>query len=231
MSPTLRLAVSGVRRRGWIQVLVLVLVTGLASRRRRRRAGKQDLDRRPRRCRLRAREPPRPRAARHRRRAARRRRRSRRRSRRRTPAPRAFGETDFDGDTVDVIVTATDPDALPAVGAPELVDGRWPTADDEVVVERSVALEGVTSVGGTLTVTNPNGDFELHVVGTAIELSDCFYLNGQCDPLRVFGPAQLVERMDAAHHAGRVDRDLPARRSRRGSGRRRAAAPRQATAS
>jgi len=196
MGATGRLAVAGVRRRGIGQVVVLVLiaalaaaavVAGLASRTSTadlidaayERAGRPDLILRgtPEALRAAAEDPEVAAAS--------------------EPAPQAFGETVIDGDPVDVFVRAVDPAALPAVGAPALVDGRWPTSAEEIVVERSTVVEGATSLGATMRIANPSGDFDVRVVGTAIELSDCFYTNQQCDPLRTFGPTALVDRMNA----------------------------------
>lgn len=117
------------------------------------------------------------------------------------PVARGFGQVQAGevtgSDPVDISVMAIDPTRLPAVGTPELVEGRWPAAADEITVEHSVLVEGVVALGGRLTITNPSGSFEVRVVGSAIELSDCFYTNRQCDPLRAFGTPTLVDELNA----------------------------------
>jgi putative ABC transport system permease protein len=194
MGPTVRLAVTGVRRRGAGQVVVLVLVTalaaaaivaGLASRTTAatllddayQRAGRPDvvLFGTPDALRAAATDPDVAAAS--------------------EPAQRAEGETIIDGETEEIAVTAVDPDALPAVGTPDLVAGRWPTARDEVVVEQSLVTEGVTDVGDTVEMTTRTGTFAFEVVGSAIELTDCFWPT--CTPVRVFGLPELVANVGA----------------------------------
>jgi putative ABC transport system permease protein len=96
------------------------------------------------------------------------------------------GTVDVDGDPIELLLAGIDPDDLPTVGAPDLVEGRWatPGADDEIVVEQSLVAEGITSVGGSLTVERDGGAATYRVVGSAVEISDCFWPN--CDPLRAF---------------------------------------------
>lgn len=106
------------------------------------------------------------------------------------PARRASGDTVVDGNPVEVVVTAVDPDQPADVGGPHLVEGRWPASADEVVVERSLLAGGVVELGGTLDVETSTGSHALRVVGAAVELSDCFWPT--CDPLRTFGPEALV---------------------------------------
>ncbi len=118
-------------------------------------------------------------------------------------------KTDVDDRPVDVELAGVDPEALSPVGAPRLVDGRWPTpgAVDEIVVERSIEATGITAIGDTLTVTGPTGSNDLTVVGTAIELSDCFWPN--CDPLRIFG---RPEALSALGGDGQADTSVAAYR-------------------
>jgi putative ABC transport system permease protein len=109
------------------------------------------------------------------------------------PAPLAALETDVDGEPVEVRLVAVDPYALPAVGRPDLVAGRWPTAGTpEVVVERSAAA-GTTRIGDRIRVTGPAGPVQLQVVGTAVDLTGCF--RPLCQPLRLFGPMDLVGKL------------------------------------
>ena len=198
MGATLRLAVAGVRRRGIGQVVVLVVVTalaaaavvaGLASRTSNadlldaayERAGRPDLVLfgTPEALRNAAGDAEVAAAS--------------------PPARRAAAETIVDGEPVEVAVTAVDPDDLPAVGTPDLVDGRWPTRLGEVVVERSLVTEGVFDVGDTVEVSNAEDTFSFAVVGSAIELTDCFYVVSSCDPFRLLA---LPEQVDAVAAGG-----------------------------
>jgi putative ABC transport system permease protein len=111
-----------------------------------------------------------------------------------SPVLVADAETLVDDDPVDVDVAELAPPTDDGVGSPRLAGGRWPEADDEVVVERSLVVDGVVDLGGTLTVTAGSTTRELRVVGDVVELSDCFWPN--CDPLRVFGQEALVRALD-----------------------------------
>ena len=117
------------------------------------------------------------------------------------PAPvSGIGTVTVGGEPVDLLLMGMDPDALPPVGTPHLVDGSWPAtgAGDEVVVERSLVAEGITSVGGTLAVDRADGSGEsisLRVVGSVVDLSDCFW--PLCDPLRVFAPPSVFDHLTA----------------------------------
>ena len=194
MSATTRLAVTGVRRRGVAQVVVLVVVTalaaaavvaGVASRTTAatllddayERAGRPDLVLfgTPEALREAAADPEVAAAS--------------------APAQRAEGETLVDGQTEEIAVTAVDPDELPAIGTPDLVTGRWPAAHDEVVVEQSLVTEGVVDVGDIVEMTTTIGSFSFRVVGSAIELTDCFWPT--CTPLRFFGLPALVAEIGA----------------------------------
>jgi putative ABC transport system permease protein len=112
--------------------------------------------------------------------------------------PRAYVSeltTPVGNEAVDIRVTATDPEALPPVATPDLVEGHWPEPGDEdaVVVEHSLVAEGVTAVGATLAVDGPSGTTELVVVGSAVDLLDCFWPT--CDPLRLFARPETVEAL------------------------------------
>jgi putative ABC transport system permease protein len=199
MAAIARLALLGVRRRGRGQLIALVLVaalagaaivTGLAAQRSAtdlvdhayQRAGRPDLvlvgdADAPRRA---ARDPAVAAAS--------------------EPARVAALESDVDGEPVQVRLAAVDPHALPAVGQPDLVAGRWPTAGTiEVVIERSAA--GTARIGDRIQLTGPAGPVQLQVVGTAVDLTGCF--RPLCQPLRLFGPADLVGKLagrKAAEH-------------------------------
>ena len=92
--------------------------------------------------------------------------------------------TRVDDQDVEVDVTGLDPDALPTVARPDLVEGRWTEAEDEVVVEQSLVATGIAEVGDTITVTTDAGPVDLRVVGAVVDLTDCFWPT--CDPLRLF---------------------------------------------
>jgi putative ABC transport system permease protein len=194
---TIRLTLLGVRRRGAGQVAVLVVVTalasaavvaGMASRRSTativdhayKTLGRPDLvlygD--PDTLRAAARDPEIELAS--------------------PPEMLAAVKTRVDGKSVDVSITALGRNHA-AVGGPKLVDGRWPRGTNEVVVERSIVVEGASHVGATMLLRGGlNAPVtSVHVVGSVIELSDCLYLRQQCDPLRVFGRGDLVASLAA----------------------------------
>lgn len=108
-----------------------------------------------------------------------------------TPLPTAQAETDVDNQTVEVSLIGYDGVEPLAVGEPDLVEGRWPEADDETVVERSLLSEGVVELGGTFTISTDDGPRDLTVVGAAIDLTDCFWPT--CDPLRTFVRPDTVD--------------------------------------
>lgn len=78
------------------------------------------------------------------------------------------------------------------VGTPILKAGRWPAADstDEVVFDRAAAVEAGIELGDLVPLTVAGRAMTLTVVGTAVDLTDCFY--PYCDPIRLFvDPAVL----------------------------------------
>jgi len=99
-------------------------------------------------------------------------------------------ETVVDGRPVELEMIGVEATDLPAVGAPQLVDGRWADGPDEIVAERSLVSEDVVEVGGLLRVDTADGPRDLRVVGAAVDISDCFWPT--CDPLRTFAPPQTV---------------------------------------
>lgn len=69
--------------------------------------------------------------------------------------------------------------AQPTVGRPLIEAGRWLaggiTADQEIVLERSFALDKGIHTGDTVTVTGPGTVARLRVVGQTVDTIDCFY--------------------------------------------------------
>ena len=79
------------------------------------------------------------------------------------------------------------------VGRPLLRTGRWPAAGDagEVVLDRAAAVEAGIGVGDPVRLTAAGRPVVLTVVGTAVDLTDCFYPD--CDPIRLFvDPAAIA---------------------------------------
>ncbi|GFJ92106.1 ABC transporter permease [Phytohabitans rumicis] len=79
------------------------------------------------------------------------------------------------------------------VGRPLLRAGRWPAAGSttEVVFDRAAAVEAGLRVGDLVRLTTAGRVVTLTVVGTAVDLTDCFYPD--CDPIRLFvDPAGLA---------------------------------------
>lgn len=112
------------------------------------------------------------------------------------------GTVSVDDDPIELAVTGVDP-SNPGFGQPELVEGRWPAAGrvDEIVVERSLLDEGVTTVGGPLTIVQADGPVVVEVVGAAIDLTDCFWPN--CDPLRAFATPEALTAWNSGVAPGR----------------------------
>ncbi|MGZ4740299.1 MAG: ABC transporter permease [Ilumatobacteraceae bacterium] len=107
-----------------------------------------------------------------------------------TQATLRFGSTSIDD--VDVRAAAA---ARPAVGTPLQFDGRWLNPDaDELVVERSFALNVGISTGDQITVEGPHGSVTFRVVGVYLDLLDCFY--PQCDSATVWVPSSAFSRLD-----------------------------------
>lgn len=84
----------------------------------------------------------------------------------------------------------------PAVGTPLLFGGRWlgGGADDEVVVERSLALDLGVEVGDNVTLEGAGGARPFTVVGIALDLLDCFY--PECDSATVWVTDAAVGALD-----------------------------------
>jgi putative ABC transport system permease protein len=75
-------------------------------------------------------------------------------------------------------VTALDEHEV-AVGRPVQRAGRWVSAPDEIVLDRSFAADRGIDVGDRVEVDSGTA-VPFTVVGTAVNLTDCFY--PQCDP-------------------------------------------------
>jgi putative ABC transport system permease protein len=90
----------------------------------------------------------------------------------------------------------------PAVGTPLLFHGRWLAggAAGEVVVERSLALELGVEVGDVLTIEGHGAPVTATVVGTALDLLDCFY--PECDSATVWLPEPAVVALDPSGRFG-----------------------------
>ena len=85
---------------------------------------------------------------------------------------------------------------IPTIGTPLQSTGRWLAdgADDEIVVDRSVAISEGIHDGDELTLTGPGGQVELRVVGTALDLIDCFY--PQCGSAPAWVSPAVVHQLD-----------------------------------
>jgi putative ABC transport system permease protein len=82
----------------------------------------------------------------------------------------------------------------PAVGRPLLERGRWVApGGDEVVLDHAYAIAQGVHVGNKITLRITGGSRELTVVGTAIDLTDCFFPD--CDPVRLFVDPQTFGRL------------------------------------
>lgn len=83
---------------------------------------------------------------------------------------------------LEVRLTALEDPAI-AVGIPARLEGRWlePGAN-EVVLDRSLALDLGVQLGDRLALAGEASTRSVEVVGTAIDLTDCFY--PECDPGR-----------------------------------------------
>lgn len=90
----------------------------------------------------------------------------------------------------------------PTIGTPLPFTGRWlaPTADDEVVLDRSVALGLGIRDGDELSVSGAGGERRLRVVGTALDLIDCFY--PQCGSAPAWVSPAVVRQLDPTLDSG-----------------------------
>ncbi|AVT35734.1 ABC transporter permease [Plantactinospora sp. BB1] len=95
-------------------------------------------------------------------------------------------------DSVDARITALVAGTSPP-GRPLLRTGGWPASGvaGEVVFDQAAATEAGVGVGDQIRLTVGGRPATLTVVGTAIDLTDCFYPD--CDPIRLFvDPATLA---------------------------------------
>ena len=89
-------------------------------------------------------------------------------------------------------VTALDDPAV-AVNQPPQRAGRWARDRNEIVVDRSLAADTGVAVGDRISVGRGATVAEFAVVGTAVNLTDCFYPN--CDPGRVWVTSGGMDRL------------------------------------
>ena len=92
-----------------------------------------------------------------------------------------------------MIIEAADPESV-GVGAPRLLEGRWARGPDEIVIDRSWAVDSGVGLGDRVEVEIDGAVTGLAVVGTAIDLGDCSYPN--CDPLRHFVDTAAFGRLN-----------------------------------
>lgn len=115
----------------------------------------------------------------------------------------AFGSLERpDGTGVGIgFVAAADFDEV-GVGSAILRTGRWPEAADELVLDAGAAVAHDYQIG-TLVRIERNGEVvPLNVVGTAVDLSDCFYPS--CSPLRGYVTHAGLDRISPEGPYARV---------------------------
>ena len=99
-----------------------------------------------------------------------------------------MGDVALGDGSVEARVDTLPPASTP--GAPQLRTGRWPSGAGEVVFDRAAAVEAGVRDGDRVHVDVAGRPATLTVVGTAVDLTDCFYPD--CDPIRLFvDPAGL----------------------------------------
>lgn len=87
-----------------------------------------------------------------------------------------------DGTAVGMGLVAVNEIGSAEVGRPILRSGRWPRTADEFVLDAGAATAHDHQVGSVVAVERNGLPHQLTVVGTAVDLSDCFYPT--CLPLR-----------------------------------------------
>jgi putative ABC transport system permease protein len=102
--------------------------------------------------------------------------------------------------SVSARLVAVDGNAPPAAGRPLLQNGRWAHGSTEVVLDHGMAVADGVKLGEQVAIRTSAGTTALTVVGTAIDLTDCFYPD--CDPVRLFMDRDGL----AALHAAGSDR-------------------------
>jgi putative ABC transport system permease protein len=94
-------------------------------------------------------------------------------------------------DLVEMAVVALD-DRDVAVGRPVQRAGRWATTASEIVVDRSLAADLGLTVGEKVQL-KAGSPASFTVVGTAVNLTDCFY--PECDPGRAWVTSDGLARL------------------------------------
>ena len=98
----------------------------------------------------------------------------------------------LDGERVELQVTVLDDPAV-AVNQPPQRAGRWARSEHEIVLDRSFAADVGVAVGDQVSVDRAGTVSEFAVVGTAVNLTDCFYPN--CDPGRTWVTQAGMDRL------------------------------------
>lgn len=103
-------------------------------------------------------------------------------------------ELDLADEVVPIETTAIDsPDV--AVNRPLIRSGRWAASPSEIVLDRSVSVDLGIDLGDELTLRLADRAVSFSVVGTAVNLTDCFY--PQCDPGRTWVTQAGLDRFGA----------------------------------
>ena len=97
------------------------------------------------------------------------------------------------GEKVPFIVTALDSPAID-VNRPPMRSGRWAEDPQELVLDRSVGVDLGIAVGDDVTLRLGDRETSFTVVGTAVNLTDCFY--PQCEPGRAWITSGGLARID-----------------------------------
>ena len=109
----------------------------------------------------------------------------------RGPSPTANADLVQGTENISTAVTALD-DHDVAVGRPVLRAGRWVTSAGEIVLDRSFAADRDLGVGDRVELKSGT-TAAFTVVGTAVNLTDCFY--PQCDPGRAWVTSDGLRRL------------------------------------
>jgi putative ABC transport system permease protein len=91
-----------------------------------------------------------------------------------------------------IVITALDHHDV-AVGRPVQRAGRWVTTGDEIVLDRSFAADLGIGIGDRVELKSGTSA-AFTVVGTAVNLTDCFY--PQCEPGRAWVTSDGIARLD-----------------------------------
>ena len=97
-----------------------------------------------------------------------------------------------EGGEVPARLTALDDPDIP-VNRPASLAGRWMASDDEIVLDRSVASDLGIEVGDETSFGLDGTITSFEVVGTAVDLTDCFY--PQCEPARAWTTSGGLDRL------------------------------------